>query len=121
VTNFSGASAQLEAVESKAYGFLVTESNITAESFFGQLYVAEAPWVYSYNAATWWYIRDPENDLSEAPGTWAWVLGMAEVHYVSLIPSWIYCYATATWWYLYDPNADLTHGPGTWVYLMNEG
>lgn len=78
VMNFAGDTATLEAppAEDTAYGYPIEEGSITTGRFLGGLYVEFAPWAYSYNTNTWWYIPDPETDLTTAPGTWVYVINV---------------------------------------------
>lgn len=77
VTNFAGDTGILEAPDpgpETAYGYEVEDGRIeTGGGFLGTLHVEHAPWIYSFGTAAWWYLPDPESNLTEAPGAWIWL------------------------------------------------
>ncbi|GEM_PF-1241542 len=67
--------------EPSSYGYLHTDPDtpiIETGGFLGTLQVEFAPWVYSYRLGNWWFIPDPNSDLSTEPGAWIYITNPEE-------------------------------------------
>ncbi len=123
VTNFAGDTGTLPEPtppDPVQYGYDLQEGGfLHAPGFLGWLYAGFAPWVYSSDTSSWWFLPNPESDLSTATGSWAWVVGIEPQHYDQALPNWLYFHSLGNWWYLPNPEEDLLD-QGAWVFLLRE-